>query len=283
MVQARASRRPSAFASRSADGIQFVGLSAADGAAWQHDATSGGGALLVLALEGEVTLAERGVSASLEAGDYLIIGASERVAVSPATESRALVVRYPADDLLRDPPGLATARRRHRVGEPAATMVAFLRRMASLMADCDPATWQKLAAVAVRLMVIVENDPAELPQPRGPAGSVTLARVKASILARLTLPTLDATQVAAENGISVRYLHALFAQEGISFAKWMWRQRLEACRARLFAEHLPRQSIGDIAIECGFNNFSHFSRRFRDAYGISARDLRLQSRRRGSG
>jgi len=103
-----------------------------------------------------------------------------------------------------------------------------------------------------------------------------LKRIKSYSLARLQTPKLSPAKVAAEMGISIRYLHALFRDEGTTFSNWLWAQRLDACRAKICSAESAQQSIGALALEFGFSNFSHFSRRFRQAYGISARDLRLQ-------
>jgi AraC family transcriptional regulator, positive regulator of tynA and feaB len=95
-------------------------------------------------------------------------------------------------------------------------------------------------------------------------------------LERLELSSLSPAKAAAEIGISIRYLHAIFRDEGTTFSKWLWLQRLEACRVKINSPEFAEQSIAALAVESGFSNFSHFSRRFRQAYGVSARDMRVQ-------
>jgi AraC-like DNA-binding protein len=102
-----------------------------------------------------------------------------------------------------------------------------------------------------------------------------LRRVKAFAAGRLSAPKLSPKMVSSELGISIRYLHALFSDESTTFSAWLWEQRLMACRARLTEQ--TDDTIGAIALEMGFTNFSHFSRRFREAFGVSAREFRRSS------
>jgi AraC-like DNA-binding protein len=85
-------------------------------------------------------------------------------------------------------------------------------------------------------------------------------------------PELGMQNVAAELGISPRYLQLLFRSEGITFSEWMWRLRLELCRRRLM-DAARKCNIGNIAFDHGFSDFSHFSRRFRAAFGVCPRDF----------
>jgi len=158
----------------------------------------------------------------------------------------------------------------------SALAASYLHRLAVYQRELDEPTFTRLAATAVSLLAI---SAAEIIRPRRQNSwtrSATLKRIKSYSLARLQTPGLSPARAAADIGISIRYLHALFRQEGETFSSWLWSQRLEACRAKICSPDFTQQTIGALALEFGFSNFSHFSRRFRRAYGVSARELRMR-------
>jgi AraC family transcriptional activator of tynA and feaB len=84
--------------------------------------------------------------------------------------------------------------------------------------------------------------------------------------------------VAAQFGISERYLNKLLERTGQTFSAALLSRRLEASRAALNDPAMDRLAISDIAFRAGFNDLSHFNRRFRAAYGMSPKELRAARR-----
>lgn len=78
---------------------------------------------------------------------------------------------------------------------------------------------------------------------------------------------LTPQSIADRFGISVRYLHTLFASTGITVARWITIRRLEAIRSELLRHGGDRGSIRDIATRWGFHDLPHFSRVFRQHFG----------------
>lgn len=78
---------------------------------------------------------------------------------------------------------------------------------------------------------------------------------------------LNPRAIADRFGISVRYLHTLFAPTGITVARWITIRRLEAIRSELLRRGGDRGSIRDIATRWGFHDLPHFSRVFRQHFG----------------
>lgn len=85
---------------------------------------------------------------------------------------------------------------------------------------------------------------------------------------------LTPERVAKANGISMRYLHRLFQQSGTTVCKWIWERRLKATREDLLNPTMSKMRISEIAFRRGFNDPAHFSRSFRDRFGISPSKLR---------
>jgi AraC-like DNA-binding protein len=109
-----------------------------------------------------------------------------------------------------------------------------------------------------------------------------LARVHAFIQANLGDPQLSPAVIAAAHHISLRYLHQQFQQDGRTVAGWIRRQRLERCRHDLANPLFAAAPIGVIAARWGFSSHAHFSRAFRNAYGMSPRQFREQETGPGS-
>jgi AraC-like DNA-binding protein len=59
---------------------------------------------------------------------------------------------------------------------------------------------------------------------------------------------------------------------GLSLEQWIIDQRLEAAHADLASSTGRRRSIAATSRAYGFQDPSHFSRRFRGAYGMTPRD-----------
>lgn len=87
-------------------------------------------------------------------------------------------------------------------------------------------------------------------------------------------PDLSPPMAAFHLRISVRTIHLRFQRMGTTFGAWVLAERLEACRRALENTMLARQSISEIAFDCGFRELSHFSKAFKMRYGVSPRSYR---------
>jgi AraC-like DNA-binding protein len=97
-------------------------------------------------------------------------------------------------------------------------------------------------------------------------------RISLFIEANLWNPDLTADLIATAHNISVRYLHKLWSTQPVSLAETIMGLRLGAAQRQL--AHDPSAGIALVAHQCGFVDASHFSRRFRAAFGVSPRDWR---------
>lgn len=113
------------------------------------------------------------------------------------------------------------------------------------------------------------------------AGDATRAKftkkIKSHIEQNLDDPDLDPETLAHRFGISIRYLHQLFAGEGRSVSRFIMDRRLERCRRDLMVAG-PHRNITETAFAWGFNDGAHFSRAFKKRFGLSPRAYRLSKK-----
>ena len=84
-------------------------------------------------------------------------------------------------------------------------------------------------------------------------------------------------KVSTEMKISLRYLYKLFASSGEGFGRYVKRRRLERCRCDLSNPVYANFNVSEICFRWGFNEAAHFSRVFREQYGMSPRSWRKQT------
>jgi AraC family transcriptional activator of tynA and feaB len=103
-------------------------------------------------------------------------------------------------------------------------------------------------------------------------------RIRRFVRERLRDHKLDASSIAKGVSLSARYVHELFAEETESLMKWVWSERLARCRQDLAAPSLVARSISEIAYSWGFSDMAHFSRAFRQRFGMTPREWRKQGK-----
>jgi AraC-like DNA-binding protein len=88
-------------------------------------------------------------------------------------------------------------------------------------------------------------------------------------------PKLDPASIASACGISVNYLHKLFQSENLQIESFIYAQRLETCKNLLIDPLHKEKTLQQIAYKTGFSHPSHFSRLFKDKFGMSPSDYRM--------
>jgi len=108
------------------------------------------------------------------------------------------------------------------------------------------------------------------------------ARVKTFIESRLDDPELSVDTIAQACGISVRSVHRAFeAEPGGSVSNYVWIRRLSRCAAELRNRGQAQRPITEVCFTWGFNSTSHFSRLFKERFGVTPREYRQASERFG--
>jgi len=102
-----------------------------------------------------------------------------------------------------------------------------------------------------------------------------IKRIKTYALTHLSNPTLTQRDAANANFISSRSLQRVFAQHGLSFAKWLREQRIKRAAQYLLTSDA---TIAQISIDCGFSTPQLFSKLFREHFGCTASKWREKSK-----
>lgn len=115
---------------------------------------------------------------------------------------------------------------------------------------------------------------------RGEASQRTLLlQINSFIHRNLNDPDLSPRMIATEHGISVRSLHRLFRDNESSVARWIRTCRLDRCRRDLVDPQFHSRPVHAIAARWGLTDPAHFSRIFRDVYGLSPHAYRQEHAR----
>ncbi|MDT7839867.1 AraC-like ligand-binding domain-containing protein [Streptomyces justiciae] len=165
--------------------------------------------------------------------------------------------------------GRITAQAVRPRGGLASLLSPFMSRLADTSESYSGPVADRIAESAVGLLAATAaeqlgEEPAELPG----AERVLLLRVQRFVRWNLADPALTPAVIARAHGISVRYLHRLFEQEGTTVGRWIRGLRLQECRREL----TDTAGLGGVARRWGFSGTAHFARAFRREYGTSPTD-----------
>ncbi|WP_203788588.1 helix-turn-helix domain-containing protein [Paractinoplanes rishiriensis] len=152
---------------------------------------------------------------------------------------------------------------------------SFATRLARDAERYGPADGARLATTVLDLLAVWltgEFDGAGLPAEAH--GQALLAQSQAFISEHLADPMLSPHTVAGAHHVSLRTLQSQFAAQGLTVTGWIRQRRLEACRRDLANPRLAEVAVASIGRRWGFESAAHFSRLFRQAYGMSPRAFR---------
>lgn len=229
----------------------------------------------VVLLSGQYRVEQDGREVFLQPGDMTIYDATRPHRISCPASFSKLIVSIPRPLLRERVEGVercAALRIRGDVGLGAVT-ADFIRSSARRASEMSPSDFAALADHCADLLALA------LPSVRGEAAptrsrSMTMRRLKQFVERNLRDPELNAAAVSSGVGLSSRYVNDVFKDEGASLMRYVWMRRLENCRKDLLSPARAGLSISDIAFGWGFNDLSHFSRSFKQSFGVSPRDYR---------
>ena len=89
-------------------------------------------------------------------------------------------------------------------------------------------------------------------------------------------PGVSLDRLAAQQGVSPRYVQMLFEETGTTFSEFALERRLDAARGMLTSPRYGTWSITEIALEAGFGDVSYFNRCFKRRFLMTPTEVRVQ-------
>lgn len=114
-------------------------------------------------------------------------------------------------------------------------------------------------------------------------GSESLRRAICFMRDHLARPSLSPVEIAGATGLSLRRLQEVFQQSGMTVMGELRTMRLRAAQCRLADQYCESASIQSVMESVGWLDQAHFSRAFKQAFGLSPRAYRRDRVRSGSG
>jgi AraC family transcriptional regulator, positive regulator of tynA and feaB len=222
-------------------------------------------------MAGTSTVTQHGRTAALVAGQAVLVDASAPFSMTFGERFQQWSVHLDADALVRRTGPLDALCARPLDASPA---------LGALLIDVVSATWRigngcddgdaarlddQLSALVAAL--VMANTPARS------AHTDLYERAVRCIEHLFRDPALTVPVLANELSVSVRLLHQVFAEHHQTVGGFLAETRLRAAEAMLRQRH---ETIAVVASTCGFGDLSHFSRQFRERFGVTPGSMRTR-------
>ncbi|MEJ0038923.1 MAG: helix-turn-helix domain-containing protein [Gammaproteobacteria bacterium] len=230
------------------------------------------GYFLLQLRSGQLRFHQYGRECHIEPGDCVLIDCKAAYRLECLCNTRSVAVRFSHDWLNNWVPGPESL-----AAKPIRATGGWGMALSAALATLDSEHDNDLALPPG---IVAEQIAGLLALAAGPEAHALspseklLNRIRGTIRDRCSDPGLTPTSVADEHGISKRYLHYLFAQKSTTFRNELIRMRLDSAHRLLSDKRYTALTIGEIAARCGFLEPSHFTRRFRKAYGAGPTEFR---------
>lgn len=216
---------------------------------------------IAFVLHGNIQLRDRGNALHLGASGWSIVDAS-CCALAAAPGTHAIVVT------LAELGQSATRSAAHSASMGVGRVLLSLARSTLEAAEqLNEATLTEIGNSLTELTRIALRDDAGPPQ-RLPVRTVLCERVKSFVQRHLRQSSLSIDYIASHFRCTKRHLHNVFGASACSLSQFIWGLRLDRCAEDLKNDELGDRSVTAIAFSWGFSSPSHFSRAFRQRFGV---------------
>lgn len=234
----------------------------------------------VLLLSGSYKLEQGGRETFLQPGDMSIYDATEPHKITIPEPFSKLIISVPRAQFEKDFQNLNQLTATKISCRNQASYRRTLAQLCNDMHQMDKSTF--LGYSQPMLEMIKESLIESGGQQRGISSlkALSLFRVQQYIQTHLENENLCAEDISQGVRLSSRYINELFQHQNTSLMRFLTEKRLERSQHYLSNAFFSDLSITDIALRCGFKNFSHFSRVFKETYLYSPRAYRQMMMRR---
>ena len=223
--------------------------------------------LVVFQVAGQSAMTQTEQAARLTVGDVALVDTARPVTyLSRFGSTQWLTLRLPRKSVRShlgfEPLGGVSKRRTH-----------ISRLLFDLIRDADtestPSSADPYMQLAVYDLVGALFAPPDRAVARGP--DKLFGRICGVIKDGFSDPDFGPVEVAAEAGISLRYVQRLLTERGTTCGELIYSHRLDHVAHLLHRRALvgTGEPLSEIAYACGFRDYAHFARRFHRRFGCS--------------
>lgn len=232
---------------------------------------------LSLQLAGHGLLLQDGREAVLAPGDVAIYDTQRPYTLNFDQPFETLVLMFPQHllGLSADDVSQLTAVSMGKGNRLAEAVAPFIASIATQLPELKSPIGHRLAMNIVDLLsTLLADEIYSRPTQGADSHAKMLRRIQHHIEANLADPTLSPESIARAHHMATRTLQKVFSAAGLTVAGWMRERRMEHCRRDLadpLCAHVP---IGEIGACWGLVDAAHFSRVFRNTFGLSPSQYR---------
>lgn len=234
--------------------------------------------VLVLAvLDGTIEVLEGTNTLNLGPGNIHVLDLEQNWQIAVGAQARLMLIRLVSSSFLRRllrTGSLEANRIRSQEGVGA----LYFSLIESLATQLPNLSGTELATLEVTLAeLLVTSLSHQQDDGEEDTTSVQLAhlrRICRNIDTRLDQPDLGIDQIAAQEGLSARYIQKLFRNSNTTFSEYLKSRRIQHCCIDLANPALARFSISELCFRWGFTDAANFSRTFSHHMGMSPKAYR---------
>ncbi|MCB4770365.1 acetamidase/formamidase family protein [Ancylobacter sp. Lp-2] len=232
--------------------------------------------LLVMPVENSTVLAFGDEQQIVPAGQLILAPRGVDWQVQFQRGLRAVVLSVPAEAFRgRKVPPLAACQPRIFDAEGLPDILArTAHATAGALDRLSEPEWEAVAQSAAELLLALSAELMTAAADPSSSRAALLQRLYATIERSIGGTDISIADIAQAEGISERYVQKLFEGTGESFSHYVRERRLQRAWHDLANPAEAAVPISEIAYRCGFADSAHFSRLFRERFGLPPRELR---------
>ncbi len=239
--------------------------------------------LMSVQLRGRTIVRQGGSEADLTPGCIAFYDTARPYTLTLPNDFDQIVLHLPRQQLQASVPrGLAHMAQKLNASDPfAQAILALAPQLLRMLGSARPAMVQRTAAAAMELIALALDSMDEPAGPRAgaaadrnpaacsPAADALVWRTRDLIGQQLDDTALSPARLASQVHVSLRRLQEVFQSQGTTLIDCIWEARLEFARGLLCTQAHRHESVSTVAYRAGFTDVAHFSRRFKQAFGMS--------------
>jgi AraC-like DNA-binding protein len=233
---------------------------------------------IVFPLHGSIFFRQQGLELVLQPGQWAVYDTSQPYEVAVREHVELLVVFVPRTDLTLKRTEIDRSLLTSFTVGSGISQVLF-RSLTTTMQEMeavDASAAESLGAYLTDLigLALLEKSPSA--RAVVSARETLHQRIERHINRHIADPELSIDNIAAAFGCTKRYLHKVFSAQGQTLNSYIWSLRLDRCAADLGRPENVRKPLTEVAFRWGFNHSAHFSRAFKERFGMPPRQWRAR-------